>query len=223
MAVTYAALSPLVEDSAPTSTVTCVEQVPVDVHNVPAPAVSFAALPDVSYTALAPVVECIALAPDTSSTLVCVGDTGFDTSWSRHCRHCEVFRAGDRDYEGQVPNALCRRGPAAVGRRARGYPVAASGLMASAHVSAPERHCGDVDGARDGNRRPGRFQSVGHMVEPGVLTMLLVSAKPGALVVLKIFSFVFFAVPNVQRARHVLCVSLVIQGVALYGAVLRYH
>ena len=93
------------------------EQAPVDANSAPAP--------DVSYTALFLVVGYIAPAPaDTSSTPVYVGDTGFDTSWSLHCRHCEVFRIGDRDYEGQVRVLHADEDPPTVVRRARGYPVA---------------------------------------------------------------------------------------------------
>ena len=93
------------------------EQAPVDANSAPAP--------DVSNTALALVVGYIAPAPaDTSSTPVYVGDTDFDTSWGRHCRQCEVFRIGDRDYEGQVQFFFMPMRTPTLVRRARGYPVA---------------------------------------------------------------------------------------------------
>ena len=147
-AVTYAALAPVVQESATTPTVTYVEQVPVDVHNVPPPAVYFAAL--------APVVEYIAPAPaDTSSTSVCVGDT----SWSLHCRHCEVFRIGDRDYEDQVRVLHADEDPHSC----------AWSTWIPCRIFKPDgkrarlRSCAPLDAVRDGNRRgikmPGTWSS----------------------------------------------------------------
>ena len=197
-AVTYAKLAPMVEDSARTPGVTYVEQVPVDVHNVPAPAMY--------YTALALVVGYIAPAPaDTSSTPVCVGDTGFDTSWSRHCRHCEVFRIGDRDYEGQVRVLHADEGPHSCAS-GTWIPSRFSGLMESAHVSSPRATVVMWTLYEMATAGPGRYKNAGHMVDPSVLelrgeltmrdvlTMPYASAKPPARL-WSSFSFPSFSWP----------------------------
>ena len=127
--VTYAALGPVVEDIAPAPAVTYAEQLPVDeylahvveyiapapavIHaeqapvddySAPAPAVTYAA-PARAFEHVAPtqLVHDVARAPaesiDESSTPVCVGDTGFDALWGRHC---EVIHIGDRNGEIRV-------------------------------------------------------------------------------------------------------------------------
>ena len=100
----------------------------------------------------APVVEYIALAPaGTSSTPVCVGTLASTPGGTVIAKSIALAIA---DTRARSASFTPMRTPTIV-FRAGEYPVVASGPMAIAHVSAPERFGTDVDGVRNGNRRPG--------------------------------------------------------------------
>ena len=97
--VPYAALAPVIDHIAPAPAETYVVQAPVNEYSAPAPAVTNAApAPGLESVAPAPAVTFVAPI-DESSTPLCVGDTGFDTWWGRHC---EVIRVGDRHYKSEI-------------------------------------------------------------------------------------------------------------------------
>ena len=167
-AVTHAALAPVAEDNASTPSVAyAAEQ--ASVVNCIAPA------PDVSYAALAPVVEDIAPAPAvTSSTPVCVGDTGFDTWWSHHC---EVIRIGDRHFEGEIRVLYAPENPDDF-RSGRWIPTRCFRPDGKRARLDPE-HLGKLwtvyEMATAGS--PGRYTNTGHMTEPGELVVPFVLAR----------------------------------------------
>ena len=94
------------EHIAPVPVVTYTAQAPGDEYNATsAPAVEYDA-PAPAVTDAAPARVILHVAPpqvvhDVASAPA-LGDTGFDTSWNRLIRHCEVIRIGGRDCEGQI-------------------------------------------------------------------------------------------------------------------------